>query len=289
MAAEDAARVADWIRWAVSGQVKLARTFDEEERGVQPEARPEDFMILLRYKKLMGVYARALEERGIPYEITGSRAFADSEDIREIGTMARALREPENPVYTVAVLRGIFFGVSDQQLWEFKKAGGRFDFLRKWGREPSASSNGIEWSEGGLYVAECLTVMREWWSWTRRYSPSVALEKIVNSSGLLSYLVSVEMGSSKAGNTLKVLEQVRGREVEGETTFSEAVRFLEELGADNDVEEMSLTPGRVDAVRLMNLHKAKGLEAPEVFLANPKGTKAHPPDRHVLRSKEGGS
>jgi ATP-dependent exoDNAse (exonuclease V) beta subunit len=373
VAGEDAARLADWIRWALAGHVKLARTPDERDGGIGPEARPEDFLILFRYKKLMGIYARALEERGIPYEITGSRAFSDSRDIREIVTLARALREPENSVYTAAVLRGIFFGVSDQQLWEFKKAGGRFDFLKKWyqvpfsmedkeeereefvedplregeitggdaignrntlggagrtvfpeakddpydrqadddpsleefiegnGKDDFSTSQVLgkndrpgqhtgEWSEEAPYVAECLGVMREWWLWTRHYCPSVAMEKILSASGFLSYLASVEMGSSKAGNALKLLEHVRGREVEGKTTFTEAVRFLEELVAEHDVEEMSLTPGRTDAVRLMNLHKAKGLEAPVVFLANPVGqAKKHEPDRHVVRFEEGGA
>jgi ATP-dependent helicase/nuclease subunit A len=46
---------------------------------------------------------------------------------------------------------------------------------------------------------------------------------------------------------------------------------------------MSLTPGRKNAVRLMNLHKAKGLEASFVFLANPVGVKGHDPDKHIIR------
>jgi ATP-dependent helicase/nuclease subunit A len=50
-----------------------------------------------------------------------------------------------------------------------------------------------------------------------------------------------------------------------------------------EIEEMSLTPGRKNAVRLMNLHKAKGLEASFVFLANPVGVKGHEPDKHIIR------
>jgi ATP-dependent exoDNAse (exonuclease V) beta subunit len=369
IAEEDAARVADWIRGALSGSVRLARTPGEIKGGRKPGAEPGDFMILFRYKKQMDVYARALEERGIPYEITGGSSFAAGEDIREIVLLAMALREPENPVYTAAVLRGIFFGVSDQQLWEFKRAGGRFDFLgggvcvppspasdeggigepedgerpddsssrgkgggggepdavsvRRGGeegqggcapRETSSDDNAAEdrdrsafsrdegrgaasvekgreeWPEGAGYAARCLEEMRHWWLWTRRLPPSAALEKILVASGLIGYLAAAEMGSSKAGNALKLLEHVRSREVEGKTTFAEAVSFLEELVAEHDVEEMSLSPGRTDAVRLMNLHKAKGLEAPVIFLANPVGLRRTPePDRHVVRTEEGGA
>ena len=100
--------------------------------------------------------------------------------------------------------------------------------------------------------------------------------------------MSAELGSSKAGNLFKLLEILRGREREGETSFASLVDFMDELVTlrDRDIEEMSLTPGRTEAVRLMNLHKAKGLEAPVVFLANPVGMKDRWPDRHVARTDE---
>jgi ATP-dependent helicase/nuclease subunit A len=50
---------------------------------------------------------------------------------------------------------------------------------------------------------------------------------------------------------------------------------------------MSVEPGKKDAVRLMNLHKAKGLEAPVVFLADPLREPTHDPDLHVDRTGKG--
>jgi ATP-dependent helicase/nuclease subunit A len=78
---------------------------------------------------------------------------------------------------------------------------------------------------------------------------------------------------------------LRNEERKGTTAFSGAVEFIEELAEVREIEEMSLTPARENAVRLMNLHKAKGLEAPVVFLANPVGMKDHPVDKHVIRTK----
>jgi ATP-dependent helicase/nuclease subunit A len=112
----------------------------------------------------------------------------------------------------------------------------------------------------------------------------VALESIIQDSGLLSYLVTAEMGSSRAGNVLKLLEVLRGRESENMTSFAAAVAFMDEWLGAGTVEEMNLTPGRRNAVRLMNLHKAKGLEAPVVWLANPVGVREFEPDRHIRRT-----
>ena len=98
-------------------------------------------MLIFRYKKLMQIYARALEERGIPFEITGGGAFADSDEIREIVNLVKALNDPENPIYAVAVLRGNFFGCSDNELLNFKRGGGRFSFF-KWGRSSFLGDEG---------------------------------------------------------------------------------------------------------------------------------------------------
>ena len=113
--------------------------------------------------------------------------------------------------------------------------------------------------------------------------PSAALEKIFEETGILNYLASREVGSSRVGNMLKLLELLRNEERKGATSFAGAVELLEELAEVGDIEEISLTPGRENAVRLMNLHKAKGLEAPVVFLANPAGMKDHPIEKHVVR------
>jgi ATP-dependent helicase/nuclease subunit A len=278
----DAAVIAEWIRWACDGNMKLARS--EEERLKIGDtnhnlAHPSDFMILFRYKKNMDAYARALERRGVPFEITGSDAFAGAEEIQEIINLALALNDPDNPIYTVAVLRGIFFGASDNDLMDFRREGGKFNFMAA-GREIVQSRK-----LGVTLVAIALAKMREWRGWTIRMPPSAALGKIFEESGILNYLASKEMGSSRVGNLLKLLEMLRNEERKGMTSFSGAVKFMEELAEVREIEEMSLTPARENAVRLMNLHKAKGLEAPVVFLANPVGMKDHPVDKHVIRTE----
>jgi len=366
----DAAAIGDYIKWACEGNVKVARSRREQAMGFEPEVSPGDFMILFRYKKNMQVYARALEKRGIPFEITGGKAFEESEEIREIVNLAQALVDPENPIYTVAVLRGVFFGASDNELLNFKRKGGRFSCLQRFELEgvaenkdviaPEAGdSNGLgdgtdEDRDAGMRakadadavnnkdsieledkvtdeledsiknkdvvkfraasesedlaahedessdenkteftddrIVNALKTMRRWWQWTKEYPATTALEKIFEESGIINYLASAEMGNSKAGNVFRLLEILRGREREGETSFAELVDFLKDLTTEYDVEEMSLMPGRTDAVRLMNLHKAKGLEAPVVFLANPVGLAPHlhTPVRHIMRTDKTG-
>jgi ATP-dependent helicase/nuclease subunit A len=170
----DSERIAEFISWACKGNIKLDRTREEKEEGLDAKAQPSDFFILLRYRKKMDIYARALEKKDIPFEITGGDAFSESEDIREIVNLVKALHAPDNEIYTVAVLRGLFFGVSDDELFKFKQSGGRFNFLGK------KEDHGKE-SER---AAKAFFTLHKWWSWMRKYPVSVALEKIFEDSGM---------------------------------------------------------------------------------------------------------
>ena len=267
----DAERIAAFVAGACAGGLRVGEGPD----GARP-ARPGDFLVLLRYRKYMGVYARALEARGVPYEVTGSDAFSDKEEIRALVNLLLALKDPDNRVVLIAVLKGLFFGASDQDLLDFRSAGGELAFT---GKEAMAGA-----TDGR--VGRALLTLREWRAWTVKYPPSVVLEMILERSGLLNYLVTSEMGSSRAGVVLKLVEVVRSLEIDQAASFAAVADFLAEGAGLESVEEMSLTPGRPDAIRLMNLHKAKGLESPVVILANPLGQKEHEPDRHIIRAGE---
>ncbi len=272
IAQQDAKKIANWIDWACKGNIRLSRTPEEEKRGMEQQAGPGDFMVLLRYRENMSLYARALEERNIPFEISGGGAFQDTPELKELVTLVRALLDPNETVSTAAALRSIFFGCSDRDLLHFKHKGGDF---REWDVVSSPKNSP---------VSRALAVMLRWREWFLQDNPSTALEKICEASGLTAYLAASELGSSRAGNVYKMIDILRVREKDGGLPFGEAVELLEELVTLRDVEEMSLMPGRKDAVRIMNLHKAKGLEAPVVFLAHPLGKKPFPPDRHIVRT-----
>ena len=269
IAALDAERVAAFVARACAGGLRIG----DGAGGARP-ARPEDFLVLFRYKKFMDVYARALEARGVPYEVAGSNAFSSSEAIGALVDLLRALKDPDDRVGLVTVLKGLFFGASDQALLDYRSAGGVFAFAAADG--PAVGGDGP--------VGRALRTLHEWRRWTAEYPASVVLEMILERSGLLNYLVTSEMGSSRAGIVLKLVEVVRSLEIGGTASFAAVADFLADGAGLEAVEEMSLTPGRSDAVRLMNLHKAKGLEAPVVILANPLGQKEHEPDKHIVRT-----
>ncbi len=113
-----------------------------------------------------------------------------------------------------------------------------------------------------------------------------ALGLICDRLGLVARLAAGPEGRTASGNLLKVLALARRLTSEG-LSFRDVVERLAEDAPSLDLEEMSVEPVDADAVRLMNLHRAKGLEAPIVVLAELGTWRKPEPKRHVVRGAAG--
>jgi ATP-dependent helicase/nuclease subunit A len=260
----------------VDGEITLDRTAEEIEAGLTEKPRPADFLILLRYKSNMDLYARALEEQGIPFQIAGGGGFSGSVEIAELLKVLKAILEPDNPVWLVAVLRGGLFGLSDNQLWLFKQAGGHFNFYASIPDSLEQKEREIfEWAYGRLRTCR---------KWVQELPASAALENIMQELSIIPCALTGELGRSRSGHLLQCLELLAAAERGGTTSFASLVDSLELLIETGVEEEINIAPWENDAVRLMNLHKAKGLEAPVVFLANPGKDVTWEPSVHINRT-----
>ena len=258
VARADAEQIARWIRAALDGATLPLEKSSRKSRSPLRTFAPGDFMILLRYRWNLRIYARALEARRIPYEISGGGAFSDSREIASLLPFFEAVIDPDDPLPLVAALRGDLFGIDDLALFEFKRGGGRFSFLS----EPPPSSD--------PRIRRAWTAFRDCREAVRRLPPAAALATIVERLGVVAAAAADELGETNSGNLLKAMTLARELSSRGEP-FDAIVRHLRELSAAGETEEMSSHPGRSGVVRLMNLHRAKGLEAPIVFLADPTG------------------
>jgi ATP-dependent helicase/nuclease subunit A len=109
------------------------------------------------------------------------------------------------------------------------------------------------------------------------------LNRILEHSGYLA-LAATTPGGVEAGDILHAVDRVR-QVVEEGGSLADAADSLEADADDaNEVESLPLEPGRTDVVRVMNLHKAKGLEADVVFLADPAGGVSERIDVHIKRT-----
>jgi ATP-dependent helicase/nuclease subunit A len=276
---EDAAKIARFIR----AEVDAGRhTYS-------------DFLVLTRKKRgRIGPYAEAMELLNVPIEVSGAGAFGESVEVRTLTTLLRALADPQDAIALIAVLRGPLFGLSDRELFAYKQSG-RWLSLRAGrglGNEVENSTTEEPLAEGkpstagtADRVTDALASLSQYHRWTRLLPASAALERILEHTGYLA-LAATTPGGVEAGDLLHAVDRVR-HVVEQGGSLSDAADMLE---ADSDesgeVESLPLEPGRSDVVRIMNLHKAKGLEADVVFLADPCGGFDPRVDVHIARTGE---
>ena len=251
--AEDSERIASWIA----------------QRIALREAVPADFLILTLRKNHLEPYARALGARNVPATLAGA-GLPEELELGELLVVLRALADPANPVAVTAALEGMPFGCSHADLWAAREAGLDFSIAHRPAESDSPAGRALE----QLY---------RWWIASQRNPVDVLLDRILDDTGLLAYAASLPLGESRAGTMLHLVERVRAVATRDGGTLASAITAIESVLASATT-DAPLRPGRGDAVRVMNLHKAKGLEARIVVLAAPIGLKDHPITVHVQRS-----
>jgi len=272
----DADRIARSIRHALDAGITIARSKAEIERGAPEEVNAGDFMIIARNRARLSVYAHKLQEYGIPHQVAGGAALNRVPELKLLHLCLVAVTQPDNPVALVAALRSELFGLSDRALYAYKKAGGRFSYR-------SRVPDGPDRRHASLFD-DAFSRLRRYWLWLAQLPPVPAFARIVVDLGLMARAAARPGGDVSAGSLAKALEILRGAQADTWTT-AQLVEYLGRLVAEKEPHD-GISAGWHDepAVRVMNLHKVKGLEAPVVFLADPYGESEHPVTLHIDRS-----
>jgi ATP-dependent helicase/nuclease subunit A len=222
----------------------------------------KDFMVLTRYNDGVATYSNMIESMGIPVSISGEVILGETREFQDLWILLKSFLDPTDEVGFVSVLRGIFFGFSDEELYQWKQAGGRFTFYSDVpGDLASEIKSKFELALNKLQLCQKLI---------RNLTPTSAIERILEEIGFYPLLVHNGRKKRTFKSLLQIVERLRKLEAEGNTTYKQAVDALTSLIFEKT--EVANLEEEADAVRIMNVHKAKGLEARFVFLAHPAKT-----------------
>ena len=269
---KDAEYIAKIIKAALNGNMQIKRT---ENESIE-DPKPNDFMILLRYKDNMDTYAQALENLGIPTIMTGNSSIDTSIEVKELYKLLSFLNDVNNQLLLTAILKGLFFGISDQQLYDFKSNEGTLSIF-------APVPDDID-SKVKTKFENAFQTLKKYYNWINKYSPAVVLEKIIFDLGLLPFSTIGEMSDSRISNLYYLIERINNVEAERQFNFQNMINEFKVILDNSPEQELNIDPDK-KGVRIMNLHKAKGLQASIVFLAHPKKDVNIEPDYHIKRSK----
>jgi ATP-dependent helicase/nuclease subunit A len=247
--ADEARRVATYLRAeAVSGGLRYGQV-----------------AVLFRTMLAVTAYEDAFREAHIPFHTVGGRHYYDRSEVGWIIAALSAIEDPHDAVALVGALRSPFFGFPDEALLAFRRAGGTLSYHRPLpsGLDPARAP---AWREAFAVLAELHEARNT-------VSPSVLVERLlVRTQALAAYALDDE-GEARVANLLKVLDTARSLEQTGVVTFRGLVRWLRARGAARqEEEESSIAEDGEEVVRLLTVHRAKGLEFDLVVLADPGST-----------------
>ena len=228
------------------------------EGGTRP-ARYGDIVILLRSPgAALHHYARALGERDIPWEAEGAGDFFSSTEVMVALSLLQIVDNPRQDVALISALRSPVYAFSADRLAQLRAASPDTDFY-------AAMERGAE--EGG---EDCVSFLRELGD--LRFGAGDRdsyrlLWHIYDRANLLGVFGAMDEGETRQGNLLALCELARRFEGAGHKGLFGFLTYLTRLREKGD----KLTvpqPGREGGgVRIMSIHRSKGLEFPVVFLA----------------------
>jgi ATP-dependent helicase/nuclease subunit A len=209
-----------------------------------------DIAVLLPVLTRADVLEDAFREMGIPYVLEGGKFYYARSEVSSAITALRAVANPNDSVALYGSLRSIFFGLSDEDLLRAHLEGILLDYREK---APNDSP-----------LHRPFEVLRDLHRYRHKRRASETLEILLQKTGAREVLAASGFQSlanlNKLGRTLRSLQ--------GEATFSQVVDLLGTMDEEGLAEsESRLMEERSDAVRIMSIHKSKGLDFPIVFVA----------------------
>ncbi len=271
LSAEEIRRAeADFIAAQINALVEKkveGRIIRDSVTGTVRDIEYRDIAILFR--SLSGVsslYEESLKKIGIPYFIVGGRGYFQRQEVYDVTNIIRAIVDPDDRRALVGALRSPAFGIDDLTLY----TAARHRTLSYLTSDP----------EGPM--GDALGAMRTLHGSAFRLTLSGLLSEIYRTIPIVEVNAFGPGGVQRVGNLMKIRETVLALESKGPFTLSAFLKLLTMLSLEREDEgEAAVTEEGRDAVRIMTIHAAKGLEFPIVMVPD-LGRKKRPWDREGI-------
>jgi ATP-dependent helicase/nuclease subunit A len=273
--------------WRAAEARLLARRIDELTRSDGPFAFGE-VVVLLRATTHAGVYERALEERGVPTHVLGGRGYWSQQQVGDLHAYLAALANPLDELALHSVLASPLADLSLDALvllaGAARRSGARWDLWRVL-EAVAAQSSGLPSApdppkavaslaaELPAGDAERLCAFVKRFRAQRERAPRVALEVLIDEavtgSGYDRTVLAMPAGERRMANVRKLMRMAREFEADAGRDLRAFIDFVDEHDLVQEREgQAPLEADDLDAVRLMTIHRAKGLEFPAVCVAD---------------------
>ncbi len=259
-AAEGDEAQAEAVAEEISRLIADRLTVRDRDTGIRREIRPGDVAVLFRTRESHRLFEAALERRRVPYYVYKGLGFFDADEIKDVLALLGYLASPESNLRTAALLRSRFVRLSDPALRVLAP------HLAAAVTSPDAPAVRERLDPDDQVRLELARgTVPGWLALVDRMPPAELLDRVLAESAY-----AVEIRGPAASQARENLKKIRGllrrMQNRGYATLARGVEYFARMVAGGD--ESNAVVDAVDAVNLMTVHAAKGLEFPVVFLVN---------------------
>ena len=229
------------------------------------------FAFLFRAMTNVFVYERALRRQGIPYHVVAGRGLYGRQEVRDLLNFIRTIESDRNEIALAGTLRSPFFGVNDETLfWLCEGRSLSANLAVMAGRLEREAGLGLlanisEAEAEKLRRAD--RTLRHFKRIKDRLPLGSLIESISTETGFSAALLGTNGGEQKVSNLLKVTELARYLGRSSSLLVDDFIRTVESLVVQEESEgEAPTAEEESDVVKLLTVHKAKGLEWPVVIV-----------------------
>ena len=228
-----------------------------------------DIMVLTMKKRQLEIIGNAIAKQGIPVKITGADITKQTSEFISFRDLIRMLAYPEENAYIHNVMRGDFFRISDKEIYRFHSLGGEYNIYFDF--DVFFEKNDLSDEDCGTFlkVKACYCKLRSFLDYVKTLCSAAATERIIEELDIMRVHLASDEKIAGFGSFVSLIEKIRLKKI---TDIWGLELFINELAMmiENGFEEnLDIEGTDFNAVRVMNTHKSKGLEAPIVILCAP--------------------
>jgi ATP-dependent helicase/nuclease subunit A len=247
-------RVADEIVRVLS-----SATVRDRATGVRRGARPADIAILFRSRDSHRDFEAALGRRDVPTYVYKGLGFFDADEIQDAVALLRYLADPRSNLRAATLLRSRAVRLTDHAVARLGPACA--DALLS--VDPPPARDALD-DEDRRVLERLRGAVPRWLSWVDHLSPSEVLDAVLRESAYAYELRGARRVQARE-NLKKLRGMIRRAQNRGYATLARIADHLDRLAVGD---ESNAAVDAIDAVSLMTVHAAKGLEFPIVFVVN---------------------
>lgn len=252
--------VANRIKELVENKFQIYDAKKQEKRDI----KYKDIVVLLRSTKDPApIFEKEILNLGMPVFSDSSAEYLESIEIQTIMSLLKIIDNPLQEIPLVAVMRSMIGGFTDNDLVEIRLSDKYDNFYNTILKSKQSVSNPLR-----AKIDQFLNNLEIWRKEQEYLSLDELIWKIYNDTGYYNYVGLMTNGELRQANLKMLFERAKQCESISFKGLFNFINYIEKIKTSSkDMDSAKIIGENDDVIRIMSIHKSKGLEFPVVFLS----------------------